>query len=86
MATLATLVVVVVVVVLQSSGQNSTLSPSTKYIETQIKDRGLGHPSCFEPDVQIEVNDGEDHFYALVYERFWDTMLPALERVSAVCV
>lgn len=43
--------------------------------------RGLADPSCFEPDVQIGDN-GDDHFYALVYERLWDTLLPALERVS----
>lgn len=28
------------------------------------------------------MNEGADHFYALIYEHFWDTMLPALERVS----
>lgn len=41
----------------------------------------MGDPSCFEPDVEIEMATGSDHFYALVYERLWDTMLPALEKV-----
>lgn len=26
----------------------------------------------------------DDHYYALVYERFWDTLLPALERVRVL--
>lgn len=41
----------------------------------------MGDQSYFEPDVRLETNTGDNFFYALVYERFWDTMLPALERV-----
>lgn len=32
--------------------------------------------------MKIGMNKEDDHFYALVYERFWDTMLPALEKVN----
>lgn len=59
---------------------NSAFPPTNA--PNQIKERGLGDPSCFEPDVQIDVAAGSDHFYALVYERLWDTMLPALEKVA----
>ncbi|CAM9225803.1 unnamed protein product, partial [Sphacelaria rigidula] len=43
-----------------------------------VQARGLADPSFFEPDVQI--GKSGDHFYALIYERLWDTMLPALEN------
>lgn len=46
----------------------------------QVWERGLGDPSHFEADVQVGEKE-DDHFYALIYDKFWDTMLPALERV-----
>ncbi|CAM9498728.1 unnamed protein product, partial [Ectocarpus fasciculatus] len=57
-----------------------TIVMAVQDILKQVHERGLGHPAFFEPDVQVGMNEGTDHFYALVYERFWDTMLPALER------
>ncbi|CAM9129395.1 unnamed protein product [Ectocarpus sp. 12 AP-2014] len=57
-----------------------TIVMAVQDILKQIHERGLGHPAFFEPDVEVGMNEGTDHFYALVYERFWDTMLPALER------
>eukprot|EP00903_Cladosiphon_okamuranus_P016231 g14974.t1 len=57
-----------------------TIVMAIQDILKQIKERGLGDPSCFEPDVEIDTATGTDHFYALVYDRLWDTMLPALEK------
>ena len=63
--------------------ENITHALPPKNNSTKITERGLGDPSWFEPDVEIETATGNDHFYALVYERLWDTMLPALEKVVA---
>eukprot|EP00752_Nemacystus_decipiens_P010775 g9584.t1 len=57
-----------------------TIVMAVQDILKQISERGLGDPSCFEPDVLFDTATGSDHFYALVYERLWDTMLPALEK------
>lgn len=56
-----------------------TLLPMV-YASFQVRNRGLADPSYFEPDVKMGDNS-EDRFYALIYERFWDSMLPALEEV-----
>ncbi|CAM9416847.1 unnamed protein product, partial [Discosporangium mesarthrocarpum] len=45
------------------------------------RNRGLANPAFFEGDVQIGSNK-YDHYYALVYDKFWDEMLPALEKAS----
>lgn len=51
----------------------------------QVRERGLGDPRFFEPEAQSP-DKPEDRFYALIYDRLWDTMLPALERVGGMLI
>lgn len=47
----------------------------------QVQDQDLAPSSIFEAEVRVG-DDKEDQYYALIYERFWDTLLPALEKVK----